>query len=196
MEQQKGLVMALDISTSNIGLAMFDEVGEFLSVKHIAMDVDKDVKVENRYLPKANIFKEFIQEYKSKNIIAIIIEDPLGSSNNIFTANLLIKFNGILSYILHQELNVIPQYVTVHNWRKELCPEFVRIDRNRKGEIKKEVFSIPKEIDKKDYVFEKIKEKYPQISWLVNKKGVPSKENYDMADSIGVGLYYFSELKK
>ena len=59
----------------------------------------------------------------------------------------------------------------------------------------KEVFNIPKEFDKKEYVFQKVKERFPQINWIVDKKGKFMKCNFDMSDSVGIGLFYFENLK-
>jgi len=190
--REQGIYLGFDISTTCTGMSIFNQDGEFVGVKHIKIETDKDVLPENRYIAKANIFKEYIQDYKSFNILGVVIEDPLGGSNNTFTANLLIKFNGILSYLIYQELGIIPEYITVHEWRKSLCREFIKID--NKG---KETLSFPKGWkgpEKKEFVLQKITEMYPNIEWLKNKKGDYIKENYDMADSIGVILKYMKNI--
>lgn len=188
MSKEQGIYLGFDISTTCTGMSIFNQDGEFIGVKHIKIETDTDVLPENRYIAKANTFKEYIQFYKDQNILGVAIEDPLGGSNNTFTVNLLVKFNGILSYLIYQELGVIPDYVTIHRWRSDLCIEFIKQD--AKG---KKTLSFPKgwkSAEKKDFVFKKIAELYPSIEWLKNKKGEYVKENYDMADSVGVMLSY------
>jgi hypothetical protein len=175
--------LAFDISTTCIGISLFNEIGNLLEINHLVLKTDSDVESDFRYLVKSNFFKDYIQKYKDYNVIDIFIEDPLLGSNNIFTAALLLKFNGICTYILHDEFKVLPKHITVHEVRKTMCPEFVKID--KKG---KETLSFPKELDKKQYIQQKISKIFPDIEWVVDKKGKFSKYNYDISDSIAVGL--------
>lgn len=177
------IYLGFDISTSCIGISFFDEKGELFDIKHIKLKTDKMVLPEHRYLSKSGIFKEYIQDFKKYDVIGIFIEEPLVSSNNIFTANTLLKFNGICSFLLYQELNVVPQHLSVYEVRKIISPELIKI--NDKG---KEVLSFPKGIEQKEYIFTKIKNKFSKINWIYNKNGELIKENYDMSDAIAVGV--------
>mgnify|MGYP000063686582 CR=1 FL=1 len=67
-----------------------------------------------------NLFKEYIAMYKEYNILDIFIEEPLIASNNQYTSNLLMKFNGICSYMLYTDLLVLPKHKSVHEIRKIL----------------------------------------------------------------------------
>lgn len=107
---------SLDISTTNIGLALWDSNGKLVELKHLELKLPKDVSIENRDIYKAEIFRKYVQEYKNYvlnnlngNIASIIVEEPLGGSNNSNTVSLLFGFNGICRYILYQIFNVYPK---------------------------------------------------------------------------------------
>jgi hypothetical protein len=182
-------LLGFDISTSCIGISIFTSDKEFVEVNHIKFKTDKDILPEHRTLAKGKIFKEYIQKYKILDIEEIFIEEPLSMSNNQYTNNLLQKFNGICSYILFEELSVIPKYKSVHEIRLNICPELVKYDKKGGKHI-----SFPKDVDKKEYIFNKIKAKYENIPWLLDKKGNYCKENYDMSDSIAVTLSFLDEI--
>ena len=170
--------IGFDISTTCIGISFFNQKGELINLTHLKMETEKDINPNDRYIHKANIFKEYLTKLKDYNIKAIFIEEPLLGSNNVFTVGVLLRFNGICSYLISQELNINPEFITIHEARKMFCPEFV-IQKNNK-----EVFSFPKALDKKEYIWKKASMKYPKVNWLYNKKGNLMKENFDMSDSI------------
>jgi hypothetical protein len=160
-----GLVLAFDISTSCIGFAIFNSEGKMLDLRYITLKVDKDVLAENRYIPKANIFKEYIQEYKQYKISKIVIENPLVASNNVNTVNTLLRFNGICSYLLYQELNIMPEYITVSDVRQLFCPEMCEFNKKTGKNVLK--FKSLK-IDPKEYIHQKVSKLEPQlVNYLV-----------------------------
>lgn len=177
--------LAFDISTTCTGVSLFDSHGRLEEMSHIKLDTPKDVNPDERYLYKADLFKIYVQRYKHLGIEKIYIEDPLANSNNMFTANMLIRYNGICSYILHQELGVRPEFMSVYDVRKHLCPELVKID--KKG---KQTLSFPKEVDKKLYIWEKINRWFPGLEWLSDKKGGLKKENFDMSDAVAINIAF------
>lgn len=178
--------LAFDISTTCTGVSLMDEQGQLLEMSHIKLDTPKDIDPEERYLYKADLFKSYIQRYKSQGITSIYIEDPLAGSNNVFTANMLIRYNGICSYLLYQELGIRPEFMSVHNVRKHLCPELIKID--KKGN---QTLSFLKDTDKKLYIWEKINKWYPGLEWLMDKKGGLKKENFDMSDAVAINAAFF-----
>lgn len=183
--------LGFDISTSRIGISLFDEKYNLVEIKCIELSVDTDVLIEHKLLAKANIFKEYLQKYKEMNIFGIIIEDPLKGSNNQFTNNMLMRFNGMCSYILYTEFSILPEFLTVYEWRYNICPEFIKID--KKG---KKTFSFPSNVDKKLYILEKISKLYPSIQWDKKKTGTHKDGNFDMADAVGLVLGYFVKHNK
>lgn len=185
---------SLDISTTNIGMTLWDQFGVLIDVHHLKLDTDKSVPEEIRYLHKATIFREYIVEFKkivekkyNCKIENIIVEAPLMNTPvNIETTAKLLAFNGIACYILYQIFGVFPFHVTVYQSRKLFCPELVKITKS-KGKIK-ETLSFPKDVDKKVYIWEKVNKLWPQIKWHYKKDGVTIKEtSYDMSDSVAVG---------
>lgn len=193
---------SLDISTTNIGLALWDSNGKLVELKHLELKLPKDVSIENRDIYKAEIFRKYVQEYKNYvlnnlngNIASIIVEEPLGGSNNSNTVSLLFGFNGICRYILYQIFNVYPKKISVHNSRLLFCPEFIRVD-NKKGQIFN-VLSFPKgwkSEEKKKYIWNKVSKLEPQINWFYKKNSNEPKDMcFDMADSYCVG---YAELKR
>jgi len=195
-------IWSLDISTTNIGMALWDIRGKLIELKHLELKTDKNTPVENRDLYKAEIFKKYVLEFKERilnefngEIIHVIVEEPLGGSNNANTVSLLFGFNGICRYILHQIFGVYPMKISVYESRKVFCPELVHTEK-RKGKIK-EVLSFPKEYrsKKKLYIWEKVSKLEPQIEWFY-KRGTtddPRDMCFDMSDSYAVG---FAGLKK
>lgn len=190
MEQ---IYLGFDISTTCIGISIFGTSGQLIHIEHLVLKSDKMILPQHRIFAKANTFNEFIQKYKNYEVMGIFIEEPLIASNNQYTSNLLMKFNGICSYILLRELNILPEYKSVHDIRRLLCPELLTT-KIVKGK-QKDVLSFPKDIKGKEYVFNKIKSIYKDIEWINNKKGDLATYNYDMSDAIAVCRAFLIELK-
>lgn len=195
-------IWSLDISTTNIGSALWDRNGNLIELKHLALKTDKTVDVANRDIHKAEIFRKYVLEFKDHvfnelngKIINVVVEEPLGGSNNPTTAALLFGFNGICRYILYQTFGMHPIKISVYQSRKLFCPELVSTSK-RKGKIV-ETLSFPEKYrkNKKLYIWEKVAKLEPQIEWFY-KQGTtddPRDMCFDMSDSYAVG---FAGLKK
>jgi hypothetical protein len=195
-------IWSLDISTTNIGSALWDRNGNLIELKHLALKIDKNVSVADRDIHKAEIFRKYVTEYKEHvqkelngKIGHVIVEEPLGGSNNPTTAALLFGFNGICRYIMYQIFGTYPMKISVHESRKLFCPELVHTSK-RKGKIV-ETLSFPEKYrkNKKLYIWEKVSKLEPQIDWFY-KRGTTDQPNdmcFDMSDSYAVG---FAGLKK
>lgn len=190
----KNFIWSLDISTTNIGSALWDDDGKLIELKHLELKTDKTVSIENRDIHKAEIFRKYVAEYKKKildelsgEISNIIVEAPLGGSNNQNTVSLLYGFNGICRYILFKEFNIYPIKISVHDSRKIFLPELVHKEK-RKGEYV-DVLSFPDEYkdNKKLYIWEKVNRLEPMIEWFYDKNGKLKDTNFDMSDSYTVG---------
>jgi hypothetical protein len=187
--------LAFDLSTSKVGIALFDEAGQLMELKHLLLKISTKVPKKERLFDKADSFRIFVEEMRDRiqteyeaQIANVFIEEPLLASNNQFTAMMLQKFNGMCSYILDQVFGVIPEFISVHDARKLFCPELVHL-KKRKGKIV-EVLSFPKDIDKKEYIWKKvdIAEKDKKIEWVYKNNGELKDESYDMSDSYCVGV--------
>ena len=190
-------IWSLDISTTNIGFALWDDKGKLIELKHLELKTGKDVPVDERDIHKAEIFRKFVTNYKEHilndlngELMHIIVEEPLGGSNNPTTNSLLYGFNGICRYILFVMFGIYPMKISVYDSRKLFCSELVVATYNKKGE-KKETLSFPKKYikEKKLYIWEKVCKLEPQIEWIYKKDSKEPKDMcFDMSDSYAVGF--------
>jgi len=189
-------IWSLDISTTNIGSALWDINGKLIELKHLELKIDKTIPIKDRDIHKAEIFRKYAQENKERilrdlngEIEHIIIEEPLGGSNNSNTVSLLFGFNGICRYILYRLFDRYPLKISVYDSRKLFLLDLIKIS-TVKG-VRKETLSFPPEYRKlkKEYIWEKVNKLEPQIDWFYKKDGKTPKDTcYDMSDSVVVGI--------
>lgn len=188
--------LSLDVSTTNVGIALWDENGNLLELKHLELKVDKSVPIEDRYIHKSNLLKKYLKSFKERILVDykacienIFIEAPLSNTpKNINTTALLLGFNGIACFSAYEVFDVIPKMITVHESRKIFCPEFINV-KKQKGELK-EVLSFPKgwkNDDKKEYIRKKVEKLEPQIEWFYTRNDTINAKSYDMSDAYCVG---------
>ena len=201
-------IWSLDISTTNIGMALWNDSGKLIELKHLELKTDKNTPVENRDIYKAEIFKNYVLEFKDRilnelngKIVHIIVEEPLGGSNNANTVSLLFGFNGICRYILYNIFDTYPIKISVYDSRKSFCSELVHPSRKRNKKTglmeDSETLSFPPEYrkDKKLYIWEKVSKLEPQIEWFYKKDGKTPKDMcFDMSDSYAVGFAGLKQL--
>jgi len=190
-------IWSLDISTTNIGFALWDDKGKLIELKHLELKTGKDVPVDERDIHKAEIFRKFVANYKEHilndlngELIHIVVEEPLGGSNNPTTNSLLYGFNGICRYILFVMFGIYPLKISVYDSRKLFCSELVRVSYKKNGE-KVETMSFPEKYkkEKKLYIWEKVCKLEPQIELIYKKDSkVPKDMCFDMSDSYAVGF--------
>jgi len=195
-------IWSLDVSTTNVGFALWNEKGNLIELKHLSLKIDKNTAIEFRDLHKADLLRTYAEEYnehvkiKYKGIIKkVFIEAPLNNTpKNINTTALLLGFNGIARYVLYQVFGFAPEKITVHEARKLFCPELVKVTKKRDGSIK-ETLSFPIEYrkDKKKYIWEKVAKLEPQINWFYTRNDTLKPMCFDMSDSYAVG---YAGLKK
>ena len=194
-------IWSLDVSTTNVGCALWSDKGKLIELKHLGLKRDKDIDAEDRDILKAEVFKEYCYAYKQKildelngEITHIFIEAPLSNTpKNINTTALLLGFNGIARYILFEVFGILPKKISVHESRKLFCPELVHTSRkkNKKTGVVEIVDTLsfpPKYInDKKLYIWEKVRNFEPQIEWFYTKNDTLKDINFDMSDSYCCG---------
>jgi hypothetical protein len=189
-------IWSLDISTTNVGSALWDRNGKLIELKHLSLKNDKDTPVEHRDLYKADVFKEYCTKYKeyvqdelNGKITDVFVEAPLQNTpKNINTTALLLGFNGMARYVLMEVFGFKPIKITVYDARKLFCPELVH-QKKRKGELV-EVLSFPEKYKKKkkQYIWEKVAKLEPQIEWFYTRNNTLKDICYDMSDSYAVGI--------
>lgn len=187
------MILSLDVSTSTIGISLFDENGKLERLTHISPTIKKkDIINEESLYIKSNLVKGFFStdDWKFLNITDIVIEEPLIVSKVPITAAKLNKFAGMF-YKVMREVYPTAQvsYITVNDSRKTVFPEYVE----------KRVLwrPVPKTIRKykiKDYrkllVWYNIAMKFPEIKWELTRNVTIDKKNFDKADSVVVGLAF------
>jgi RNase H-fold protein (predicted Holliday junction resolvase) len=175
-------VLGLDISTKTIGWALFDiKSEELLELTHISPR--PKVKTEEKMLElllKAEVFSSKLESYKNLGIVRVVIEEPLLNSNNIYTIQTLLRFNSFIFKEIYTILGIVPEFISTYNSRKFAWPELVQP--NEKG--KYVLFGgLPKDIDKKMIVWEKVAKREPQIIWSYTKNNTLKKECFDQTDA-------------
>jgi hypothetical protein len=175
-------VLGLDVSTRTIGVALFDiQSRELLELTHVSPTPKpkEDNKIKELLL-KGEIFRTKLLEYKDMGITKVIIEEPLLNSNNVYTVQTLLRFNTLVTKEIYDVLGVVPDFISTYNSRKFAFPELVK--ENDKGKFV--LFGgLPKDIDKKQIIWELVSKKEPQIMWLYTKNNTLKKENFDQTDA-------------
>lgn len=185
-------VLGLDVSTKTIGFALFDlQSQELLELTHVS-PMPKP-KVENKMeelIKKSEIFKLKIDQYKNMGITHVIIEEPLLNSNNIFTIGILMRYNTLITKQIYDSLGIVPEFISTYNSRKFAFPELVQKNDKNKFVL---FGGLPKDVDKKMIVWEKVAKKEPQITWTYTKNNTLKKENFDMTDAYTCVLGYMKQ---
>ena len=175
-------VLGLDISTKTIGWALFNMADkQLLELTHFSPVVKPkpEYKIEE-HLKKAEAFGKKLQEVKDLGIVEVIIEEPLLTSNNIYTVGTLLRYNAMIVKTVHDVLGIIPKFISTYNARKYAFPQLVR--ENGKG--KRVLFGkFPKGCDKKKIIWEEVRELEPKIEWFYTRNNTLKKECFDMADA-------------
>ena len=202
------IILGLDVSTKCTGVCVFEddgsENGKILELTHITPKASSKLPVIEQLFIKDNVFKDkFLGMWRNLQdkvkIDRVIIEEPLIRSNNALTVATLLRFNGMVSKSVYDELGIIPEYISSYNARLFAFPELVSVRKYAKdGHIYhiKKIFDslresqvvlfggMPWDIDKKEVLWNIIQERYPDIKWLYKKNGELKKENFDMSDAL------------
>ena len=167
--------------------------GNLLELTHISpVPKPKEECKIKELLLKSDIFKTKLEQYKGLGITKIIIEEPLLNSNNIRTVQTLLRFNSFVCKVIYDTLGIIPDFISTYESRKNAFPELVQ--ENDKGKFV--LFGgLPKDIDKKMIVWEKVAKREPQINWLYTKNNTLRKENFDQTDAYCCVLGHMNQLK-
>jgi RNase H-fold protein (predicted Holliday junction resolvase) len=186
-------VLGLDVSTRTIGWALFDiQNQELLELTHISPRPKVKEFGENKIhelMLKSEIFRTKLIEYRNLGIVNVVIEEPLLNSNNVYTIQTLLRFNTLICKEIYDVLGIVPEFISTYNSRKFAFPELVQP--NDKG--KYVLFGgLPKDIDKKQIIWELVAKKEPQIQWLYTKNNTLKKENFDQTDAYACVLGYMN----
>ena len=195
--KNKPKILGLDISTKTIGWALFDLSGSKLSeLTHFSPKIkpQPEDKLEELMM-KANAFQKHLDNYKDMGITKVIIEEPLLNSNNVYTVGTLLRYNTMVCKMIYDTLGIVPSFISTYNSRKFAFPSLV--GPNDKG--RNVLFGgYPKDIDKKQVIWDHVNSLCPEVNWLYGKTGTLKKENFDMADAACcvIGYINMSKLEK
>jgi hypothetical protein len=192
--QNNPKVLGLDISTKTIGWALFDmTTQDLLELTHVSPR--PKLKTPNKIeelIAKAEVFRIKLEEYKNLGITKVVIEEPLLNSNNIYTVQTLLRYNSFVTKVIWDVLNIVPEFISTYNSRKHAFPHLLQ--ENDKGKVV--LFGgLPKDIDKKQIIWELVAKREPQITWQYTKNNTLKKENFDQTDAYCAVLGYMKSIK-
>ena len=218
MKKETGFLLALDVSTSTIGIAIFEDLGDkgkLCLLSHVSPKVKpqpvskteelfRKVEIfENEFLSKKN--EQLGVNLKDLGITRVVIEEPLLQSNNVYTIGILLRFNGMISKSVYDTLGVVPEFISSYEARKYAFPELMDIRRYKKDGKPLDAKQIAKnkpvlfgghpfDVDKKYVLWEKVAELEPQITWLFDKNNKLKKESFDLSDSYVAARGYMNKI--
>jgi hypothetical protein len=192
-------LLALDVSTSTIGIALFEDLGQTGKLKllhHVSPKVKPTPKSKMEELfKKVDIFQtEFLNKYADFGIKRVVIEEPLLQSNNVYTIATLLRFNGMISKSVFDTIGVVPEFISSYDARKYAFPELLAVRKFKKDGTPLNEKQIAKntpvlfgdydfEVDKKYILWEKVAELEPQVTWFYDKNNKLKKETFDTSDA-------------
>jgi hypothetical protein len=192
--KNKPKILGLDISTKTVGFALFDLTGsKLLELTHFSPKIkpQPEDKLEE-LMKKADAFKKHLENYKDIGIVKVIIEEPLLNSNNVYTVQTLLRYNTMICKLVYDIFGIVPSFISTYNARKFAFPDLVGV--NEKG--RNVLFGgYPKDIDKKQVIWDHVNNVCPDIQWLYGKTGSLKKENFDMSDAVTCVIGYINMIK-
>ena len=210
MEKEPEFLLALDVSTSTIGIALFEDMGTHGDLKllhHVSPTVKpKPVSKMEELFRKVEIFEqEFLSNYADVGITRVVIEEPLLQSNNVYTIATLLRFNGMISKSVYDTLGVVPDFISSYDARKYAFPELMAVRRFKKDGTALAEKAIAKnlpvlfgdysfDIDKKYVLWEKVAELEPQVTWFYDKNNKLKKETFDTSDAYTAARGYMNKM--
>lgn len=187
-------ILGLDVSSKTIGWSLFDmNNSNLLEATHFSPKIKPkpEDKIEE-LIKKADAFRKHLEQYRDYGVVKVVIEEPLLSSNNVYTVGTLIRYNSMILKTCYDIFDVIPTFISTYNARKFAFPDLVQP--NDKG--KRVLFGgYPKDIDKKHVIWEHVNAICPEINWIYDKNGKLKKENYDISDSVTCVVGYINMIK-
>lgn len=171
------LILGLDVSTSVTGVCILDpSVIPDNKGSHI-LHLDRvELKKCKTFWEKADLisveFSQLLQKYPGQ--FTVVLEEPLmgfqAGMSSAATITMLMRFNGICSYISREIFKVDPEYISASHARK-LCG--IKMQRTSIAGMngKEQVFKFMSEND------------LSHVNWPTKKNGKPIDASRDMCDS-------------
>lgn len=173
------MVLGIDISTSITGFAI---VADGQLVFYDSIDLRKQKNIFDKTIAIKEKLLDIFEMYQCNNedtigigdsdypIEHIYIEQSLhmfmGGKSSAKTLSTLTRFNGIVSWLVYELFELIPQFIAATSARKRAG---IKIPRGQKA---------------KKVVLEHLLENEPAFKIEYTKHGNPKPESYDRADAI------------
>ena len=189
--KQKKYKLGFDISTSSIGVCLFENLGgegKLIELTHFEPKDKENTKLES-LITKANACVEkMVDNYSYLNIERVIVEAPLFNSINQKTALTLALFNEYLTTKISEAFKIEIDFITIHDSRKYGLPELLGKNGKMMSDFPKEIAGLSKSSWSKYLIMYLISQRYKNVSWLMNNALKINIKNFDRADSIVVAL--------
>jgi len=165
------MILGLDISTTVVGISIFDEDYKLHEVSYLKFGKERTL------FQKLGDFIENFEKYSQLEFTSIAIEEPLkkfaGKFSNADTIQRLTQMNSMISGFLYLKFNMEPKYYNVQSARKKAFPNL----------------EIPKSHPNKKYlIWEAVMKAEPTLNWIYSRTGKLVDENFDMCDAYVVGM--------
>ena len=102
------------------------------------------------------------------------------------------RYNTLITKQIYDTLGLVPEFISTYNSRKFAFPELVQENDKKKFVL---FGGLPKDVDKKMIIWEKVAKLEPQIVWTYTKNNTLKKENFDMSDAYCCVLGQMKKLK-
>ena len=161
------MILGIDVSTSITGFAIIGKKGQLID------SYSCDLRKYKNVFDKAEQVAKVLEDYSSmfaENIESVYIEQSLfmfmSGRSSAKTIALLSKFNGIVSWLCYDILDIKPEFLAATTARKH-CG--IKVPRGKKA---------------KEVVLQYLLDNEPNFKIEYTRNGNPKPESYDRADAI------------
>tara|TARA_R110000824_G_scaffold204507_1_gene389266 strand:- start:1765 stop:2283 length:519 start_codon:yes stop_codon:yes gene_type:complete len=163
------MILGIDVSTSITGFAIIDKTG------YIIESSVSDLRKYKTFYSKCITIKEFIIDLSIKyKIDQIYIEEPFmffnSGGSSARTMATLQRFNGVVSWMIFEIFEKLPEHITVAQARKLAG---IKVPRGQKS---------------KAVVLEHVRKTQKDFKVEMTRNGNPKPETYDRADAYVIAV--------
>lgn len=197
------MILGIDVSTTCTGYCVTDNAGKVIFLSSLKTPAKYDKSNFNQlYLLAEDVAKQINENLFNESIdilkeeIEIIIEAPLGGSQNARTVNMLLTYNAILSSLLVILSGRMVKHITRSAALKLSVPGLYQP--RKKGSKASLLGHLPKDLSstaKKQYIARFILDKN-EIEYETTKQGNLKSIYIDMADAIIIAQGYHNLIYK
>lgn len=185
-------ILGVDLSTSCVGFAVFEENGDLIEVTHAQPQHNfiYSSQMEDLY-HKALMLKKFIEQkgWHKDRVTDIVIESPMISAGTIVSSAMLNKFHA---FFFHNIYNLFSDEVKIHYIKEKDARAHAMPEICEKGKLwsatPKKIAGKKRRHFRKIFVMLQMAKRYPQVKWMLNNRKTLNQKNFDQADAIATAL--------